>query len=143
MFRKVSICFQTLTREEKITVQEIYKYFAVDYAPVYLSDMFGSKVNLSDMVSLIVAQISKTPDNYLKLSQEDSSFESFLLEALDNSSNISDQKLILKENFKVFKNVPFILLFLHIVMNFYELNLITTSSSKPQLNVKNSCINGK
>jgi hypothetical protein len=69
--------------------------------------MFGSNVNLTDMLSLIVAHLFKVPDNYLKFSKENSSLESFVLEALDHSSNISDQKLILKEKFKVCKNSLF------------------------------------
>jgi hypothetical protein len=44
--------------------------------------------------------VNFSPDNYLKLTQENNSFESFLSEALDQSSNISQEKMELKDNFK-------------------------------------------
>ena len=62
--------------------------------------MFGSDVSQMNLFLLILTQLYKTPDNFLRLSLSNSSFESFVSEAYDNSSNISQLKLILKDTFK-------------------------------------------
>ncbi len=48
-----------------------------------------------------MVQIFKTPDNYLKLFELNSTFESFLTKVHDNSSNISKSKLELKDTFEL------------------------------------------
>jgi hypothetical protein len=95
------IKFQNLTERENAKFHRLMTV-ASNYTEMYFTDLFGFNVDQDELNKLILMQIFKNPEKYMKVFRNKNNFGALISEALHNSSNVSTDKLKLQSTFKKF-----------------------------------------